>query len=131
MKNGRNNIKLWLLNLAEEDQTASAYVSNFVQKLRFCVYPSDSFSVTTEGLLAFELMFDTWEKWESVPVVTNVDEFKELLDEKGRLGYKSYVVRYEVEEGEPEVAPSRYNCSVSYHIYNDGKSRLITVEIEY
>ena len=130
MKNGSTSVALWLLNLAEEGQSVSDYVSDFVKKIQFYVSPSESFSLTANGLLCFELSFDTWEEWEKIPVVKNIEEFKELLDENGRLGYRTYLVRYETEDGTPEVASSKYNCKVFYHTYNDEKFWLITVEIQ-
>lgn len=130
MKSGKTDLSVWLLNLAEEDEAISDYVASFIRKLNYCISPSDSFEVSQDGLIRFDISFYTESEWEAFPVVKNVKEFKALLDKMGKKGTDSYVVRYEVEEGEPEIAASKYGCKVSYGKYNDGKSWLITVTVQ-
>ena len=130
MKSGKTELSVWLLNLADGDESISDYVASFIKKLNYCISPSDSFEVSQDGLIRFEISFYSESEWAEFPIVKNVSEFKELLDDMGKDGVKSYIVRYEVEEGEPEIAASMYNCKVKYSKYNDGKSWLITVTVQ-
>ena len=130
MKLSKTDLSVWLLNMAQEDEPISDFVESFIRKINYCISPGNSFEISQDGLIRFEISFYNESEWTDFPVVKNVSEFKALLDQMGMDGIKSYTVRYEAEEGEPKIAASRYNCKVAYSKYNDGKSWLITVTVQ-
>ena len=129
MDENKDTLTVWLYDLSALNENASSYISELVKEVKYYVSPSDTFSCSADDLLKFEISFYTGEEWNAIPVVKDVTEFKDLLDEMGKQGANSYVVRYEVEEGEPVISAAQYPCKIKYAKYNSGKYWLVTVTI--
>ncbi|MBQ8625561.1 MAG: hypothetical protein IJ419_05330, partial [Agathobacter sp.] len=130
MDANKSTVMLWIYDTSITDSNKATYLQNFIASLKYYVTPAATFLFSDDGILKCQISFNTSSQWNSIPVVTNVDEFTALLDQKGDAGVTTYTVRYEAANGEPQIAASKYGCSVSYQTYNSGKSWLITVTIK-
>lgn len=125
----KDALVVWLYDSSALNEHAASYIQELIKKLDCYVSPSDTFSCSLDGVIKFSISFYKGSEWKEIPVVKDETEFKTLLETMGRNGEKTYVVRYEVTEGEPVIPSSQYGCKMKYITYNDGKSWLITVSI--
>lgn len=129
MDQNKSTMTLWIYDSSVTVATSQNYIQNLVGKVQYVIslstyYPSDN------GILKCPIGITPSSEWDAIPVVTNVDEFKTLLDQNGDAGITSYTVRYESTSGQPVIAASKYGFNISYVTYNDGNSWLIDVFIQ-
>ncbi len=128
MDMNKSAMTLWIYDPAINVANSSVYMQNLCSSVQYVInigtfYPSD------KGSIKCTIGITPSSEWNAIPVVRNVDEFKAFLDKNGDAGIRTYTVRYESSNGEPEIAVSKYGYSVSYVTYNAGKSWLVTVNI--
>ena len=130
MDANKTSAMLWIYDTSITDSNKAAYLQNFIAGLKYLVTPASTFLFSDDGIIKCQISFKTSSEWNSIPVVTNVTEFKALLDQKGDAGVSNYTVRYEPASGEPQIDASKYGFMISYNTYNGGNWWFATVTIK-
>lgn len=128
MDKNKTFMNLWIYDTSVNESNSTVYIQNFVASLQYPISLS-TFYPSNNGIIKCPIGIQTSSDWNAIPVVKNVDEFKDLLDKKGDAGVTTYSVRYEATNGQPVIEASKYGFRISYIPYNSGNSWLIEVEI--
>ena len=129
MKGDRAGFWLWYYDTSMTESNWQSIIDAQLQKVS---YPARmaSYYPLKDSVVKVWVEITPVSEWNKLPVVTNVNEFKALLDQNGDAGVTTYTIRYEATSGVPEVSGSKYGLGYTYVPYNNGQSMIMTITIK-
>lgn len=131
MDQNKSTMNLWIYDATLTIANSSSYIQNLVNQVQYPISLS-TFYPSNNGIIKCPIGITPSSEWDAIPVAHNAEEFLTELNKKGDDGIQSFTLRYESSNGQPVLPqPNKYGYSVSYSVYNNGNSWLVTVTVIY